>query len=170
MQNQNGIVQSNALVFFIVLVVIIAGVLLFGQNKSAKDQVKQNNASSLNSLKVAIIHANRLVNQQALEQGVSHGKGNVLIEDISLGVFNGYISARSEDIKNALGYVFNGQQSITPSTINWQFQQVDTSDGIAQMKIFDPSAHKEDCYLLYREAGSGKKAAQPTTLIVDKGC
>ncbi|MBM7072939.1 hypothetical protein JQC92_13035 [Shewanella sp. 202IG2-18] len=171
MQNKNGAAQSKALVFVIVLVVVIAGILLIGQDKSAVNRVKETHSSALNSLKVAISKTNKIVNDKAIQMGASQGANSIVIDSVSLGTFNGYLSTKAEDLKNALGFVFNGKQSINPSTVNWQFQQVgDSEDGIPQVRIFDPMIKKENCYLLYRQAGNKQQATDPSSTIVDSGC
>ncbi len=171
MQNQNGAAQSKALIFVVALVVLIAGILLIGQDKSATNLVKDNHASALNSLKVAFSRANKVINERALDECASKGSNSIVLDSASIGIYNGFIASKREDIKNALGFVFNGKQSINPSTTNWQFQEMDNvEDGVAQVKIFDPSINKKDCYLLYSQAGNKPTNATPVSLIVNSGC
>ncbi len=171
MQNQKGAAQSKALIFVVLSVVIIAGILLIGQDESTTNQVKQNHALALNSLKLALAHANKIINDKALKEGVSRGAANIIIDDITVGTFNGYISSKREDIKNAIGNIYNGKQGITPATVNWQFQELGVSkQGIAQVKIFEPGIKKENCYLIYRQAGTEQQSTAPVSMITDSGC
>ena len=171
MQNQNGVAQSKALIFVVVLVVVIAGILLIGQNESATNKVTQKNASALNSLKVALARANKIIHERAVNEGVDLGSANIVIGDIVMGTFNGYIPSKRKDIKNALGYVYNGKQSITPATVNWQFQVLGLSkEGIEQIKIFEPTIKKDNCYLIYSQAGTERQSSKPVSSIIDSGC
>ena len=171
MQNQNGRAQSKALILFVVLVVVIAGILLIDRNESASNRVKHNHISRLNSLKVALARANKIVHEQSLSEGEGEGKASVLFKGVPIGTFNGYISSKTEDLRNALGHIYSGKQSITPATVNWQFQRLrNSSDGVSQVKIFEPSIKKENCYLVYSQAGTETTVAEPSSEIVDSGC
>ena len=170
MKNQIGAGKQSILLFVAAIVVIIAAVIMFDKEKP-ETKINQDYTSALSSLKVALDRANDIVNKEALKENVSHGMGDVMINNTSVAVFNGYIAATREDIKNALGAVFNGEQSIYPSTVNWTFQEIgEMNNGVKQIKIYDPSVKKSDCYLLYSQGGSVEQVVRPNILLVDSGC
>ncbi|WP_133408368.1 hypothetical protein [Parashewanella tropica] len=170
MKNNYGTGQSKITGVLLILgIAIVAGVIV--SQKTTNEQVaKETHAKAIDSLKIALEHANNIIHKNAEENQVSKGKADITISSIPVSLINGYLKASRLSLENGLNIVYNAQQDLYSAVSNWNMDIIDVAANMpGKVKIYEPSAPK-NCYLIYTEAGTLGHPKQPIESMVKSGC